>query len=180
MTNAATFATEFAKLAPAIAADYVAYVERLHAAMLAQHGSYSALRSLRSFNLGRYEYNRLAMVRRYLNSSALNGYTSPEPGMNREFLAKEAAQYADDQIASFVAKLSKKLGDLTHVEVKRANDSFECVVTGRMGEHAVSVVQNQKGVCNSHGTYFHQWPALIYVDGKRMTEAAFKALAAAA
>lgn len=105
--------------------------------------------------------------------------TKPQLDMAR--LKREADKYAEHQIAQFVIKLTQKLGDLSSVTIKRADvHGFQFDIHGTLRGHNVSVTQSRKFVVNQHGTAFHQWPALIYVDGKATTEAAFKRLASGA
>jgi hypothetical protein len=174
--NAQTFETEFAKLKPQIAADLVDYVERTTARLVAAY-TWGGMRKALA-NAWGADAQAYRNIRNFWNSDALNG--GANPAIARDYLAKKAAQYADDQVDGFVIKLTRKLGQLTNVEVLVADTGrFECNVRGNLGERRVHVVQDRKLVVNSHGTWFHQWPALIYVDGKRTTEAAFKALSSA-
>jgi hypothetical protein len=92
-------------------------------------------------------------------------------------LAKKAAEFGEDQVAGFVAKLEKKLGDLTAVELIRAGNG-EFVIAGKLGDRAVRVDQQVVFKVSSKGTFFLQWPARIYVEGKFTPEKAFKELAA--
>ncbi|MBT9158761.1 MAG: hypothetical protein DDT26_00008 [Dehalococcoidia bacterium] len=93
---------------------------------------------------------------------------------------KEATRYADEQVDSFIAKLTRKLGNVESVTIKTIDGpSFECVISGVLsGGETVRVEQRRVVNCSPKGRFYNQWPALIYVDGKRVTEAQFKKLTA--
>ncbi|WVW77455.1 hypothetical protein Bhz59_00069 [Stenotrophomonas phage vB_SmaS_Bhz59] len=103
---------------------------------------------------------------------------TPAVGPDAERVTKAAKSYADDQVAKFTMKLVRKLGDLTNVEIRDIDmGGFQFLITGQLGERKVSVQQNRIINCSVNGNLFHQWPALIYVDGVKTSEAAFKKLA---
>jgi predicted nucleotide-binding protein (sugar kinase/HSP70/actin superfamily) len=98
-------------------------------------------------------------------------------GVKQEWLEKCAKEYAEQAVQSFVAKLTKKLGALTDVQVLWANgDRF--TIVGKLGDRDVKVHQDRVFKVSTQGTPFHQWPARIYLDGKFTPEAAFKKVAA--
>lgn len=188
----ALYATEFGKLAPQLEADFTSYVEGVFKRLA---GKYQ-LRMVEAlgFNFARSKgappgFERDAsllhdaeqytqVVRQFLTVASLKGSA---PQLDKTRLANEAREYAKRQIDQFVLKLTQKLGDLTDVAIRSVNaHGFEYQITGKLGERKVSVTQTRKFVVNQLGTMFHQWPALIYVDGKFTTEAAFKRLASAA
>lgn len=162
MTN--TFATAFADYAPVIAADFSAYMRRRVERMIAE-----GMNARKAYDFDKQAYSFAKSDGDRLGSLIV--------GVSEEWLAKCAAEYAEATIQSFVAKLTKKLGALTDVEVRRA-DGATFVITGKLGDKAVRVEQSQIFKVSPRGTFFHQWPARIYVDGKFTPEAAFKKLAA--
>jgi hypothetical protein len=86
------------------------------------------------------------------------------------FLEKTSKEYAAAQIASFKAKLRRKLIDLTDVSMIEINGStfrFKGMLKG----HKVLVEQTCELSVSNRGTPFHRWPARIYLDGKFISEA---------
>lgn len=105
------------------------------------------------------------------------GRPSGALSLSDQYLAKIAAQFGEDQVAGFIAKLEGKLGDLEDVTVElRPNAEF--TLRGRLGEKSVRVDQQVVFKTSSRGTFFLQWPARIYVDGAFTPEKEYKALAA--
>ncbi|HZX80769.1 MAG TPA: hypothetical protein VFE72_07455 [Lysobacter sp.] len=182
------YATEFGKLAPELERDFERYIEGAFEKLTSRYGSdmvkllgaYYSSRSKLPENVRADDIDTFRkVVQRFLTGDSLQGRTAPR--LDRARLDKEAKSYAKQQIDQFVVKLTQKLGDLTDVRIRQVNaHGFECIIEGSLRGHRVSVNQSAKFVVNQHGTAFHQWPALIYVDGKFTTESAFKRLAAGA
>jgi hypothetical protein len=181
------YADEFGKMKPELARDYMAYVEGAFK-RLAQKYQLDMVPKLGAH----YTYGRKLpegvdgadvelfqkTVRGYLTADSHRGGAAQ---LDRARLKKHADDYAQQQVDQFVVKLTQKLGDLTDVTVTWADGhGFECNIVGKLRGHEVRVAQSRKFVVNNHGTAFHQWPALIYVDGKFTTERAFKQLATGA
>jgi hypothetical protein len=171
MTNA--FATAFADYAPTLAADFVRYHTIRITNLIEQYeGKFMGLGNMFT-NDGAY-YRE---ARGYIRSEGNTIGTIRAIGVHQERLAKDADTYAAATVASFVAKLTKKLESLSDVEVKRADgDTF--IITGKLGSRSVSVHQDRILKTSPKGKLFHQWPARIYVNGNFTSEAAFKKLAA--
>lgn len=87
---------------------------------------------------------------------------------------KEAAQqYADMVAESMKDKIMFKAGELQNPEVRNMS-GWEFLITGEVKGSKVYIEQNMILNCSSLGTLFNQFPARIYVDGKFMSEAAYK------
>lgn len=87
-------------------------------------------------------------------------------------LAKNAAEYSRAVVESWLTKITKKLGNVTEVVVHNftANGfSISC----KRDDASVYIVQNTVYKVSTKGTPFFQWPALIYVNGKRVAEKDF-------
>lgn len=97
--------------------------------------------------------------------------------VNEERLDRIAQQFADAQVDGFIYKLEAKIGHLENVVLSLGNNR-EFVITGTHNGMHVRVDQQCVFKVSSKGTFFLQWPARIYVDGKFTPEKAFKALAA--
>lgn len=163
MTN--PFQTAFADYAPVLAAEFTSYFTRIIERAIADGENHDSL----------WRKNKEASQFAKFDGSRLS---SKVIGINHDWLAKSAANYGTATVDSFVAKLTKKLGCLIDVEVRRANASGSFVITGKLGDRIIRVEQQQVFKISTHGTPFHQWPARIYVDSKFTPEASFKKLAA--
>jgi hypothetical protein len=164
----------FDALKPGIAADFTAQVTRSIEELIPAYGA--GIRKLHAAYGA--DGNKFRAVRHFIQYDS-NSMNATPTGIKTEYLATKAQQYADDQIAAFTIKLVKKLGTLTDVEIHGLSmNAFTFRISGRLGERAVYVEQSRIINVSPLGNLFHQWPALIYVDGKKTSEAAFKALAA--
>lgn len=166
--------TKFDALKPGLAADFTAQVTRIVEELIAAHG-----KNIRKLHASwGTDGNRFRAVRHFIQYDS-NTMTANPVGVNTEYLAKKAQQYADDQIAAFTLKLVRKLGALTEVSIIDLNiGGFTFDITGKLGIYAVRVQQSRIINVSPKGNLFHQWPALIYVEGKKVSEAAFKKIPA--
>ena len=167
----------FDALKPGVAADFERFVTDALTRIIAANPTREAQTKLA--NSWGTDANLFRAFRSLLGSErTADGRHIIATGPDAERVAKAAKQYADDQIASFTMKLVRKLGDLTNVEIKNIDLSgFQFLITGFLGERKVSVEQNRIINVSVKGNPYHQWPALIYVDGKKVSEAQFKKLA---
>lgn len=169
---------KFDTLKPGLAADFEQFVTRTMTRILAENPTREAQTKLangwgQDGNLFRAFRNLLTYAPTETNRGQLVAN-----GLDAERVEKAAKSYADDQVAKFTMKLVRKLGDLTNVEIKDIDvGSFQFLIKGQLGERRVSVEQNRIINCSVNGNLFHQWPAHIYVDGKKVSEAQFKKLA---
>jgi hypothetical protein len=97
--------------------------------------------------------------------------------INDARVARAAAEYADEAVTDWKAKIAAKLGELESAKVENMG-GMEFHIIGT--KHGRRVQIEQKTIINvsSRGKVFNQFPARIYVDGKFTSEAAFKRLAA--
>jgi hypothetical protein len=105
-------------------------------------------------------------------------YTGRDVSIDEGKLTKFASEWADSEIEDAALKLAGKVANLTDVQLARAMDAAAWfTVTGtHPNGSAVRVEQNQILNVSSQGKVFNQWPALIYVNGKKTSEAAYKRL----
>lgn len=161
----ANIAAEFDVLKPGIKADYINVVrKRFDNVVSAFLGEWYDINK-----------NMPAFVRAHAKKVNPNDYgRGAEYMIDEERLEKKAQEYADDQVAAFVRKLSLKLVDLENPELVNVKPhGFEFNIVGTLNGQTVSVVQNIKYTTSKLGTPFVQWPALIYVDGQRVSEKEF-------
>lgn len=166
---------KFDELKPGLAADFTASVTRSVEQLIAKYeGELDSLYSQWSSDANTYR-----AVRSFIKYDSNSFRNRRAIGIETEYLAKQAAQYADDQIAAFTSKLVRKLGALDEVEIRGLNvNAFTFDIIGKLGGRRVRVEQNRIINVSPKGNLFHQWPALIYVDGRKTSEKVFKELGA--
>ncbi len=91
-------------------------------------------------------------------------------------VAKHSAAAAKTLAARYAAKVEGKAEGMTGVEVHRIDADGSFVVTGTKGGHAVEIRQSVVVKVSAKGTWFCQFPALVYIDGRKSTEKALKAI----
>lgn len=167
-------AAEFDVLKPSITQDYIDQVRNGFTKTVETYENDWA--KINRISVYSPDYRRWSFVRRHLRS--VDGHCAgrnSEMEINEEYLTKCAKNYADDQVAAFVAKLSLKLVDLENVELRNVSPhSFEFNLVGRLNNKTVNVVQSIKYGVSKLGTPYVQWPALIYVEGQRVSEKEFQ------
>lgn len=177
MTTIQNISNEFDAMVPAIAADYVAWVTKQCERLVAMDAKKLA-QLPHSFG---YEGGLFRQLRHFLVTIDENGndtnrfrYTFR---VNHDRIAAKAVEYAQAQVDSFKAKLEAKLVDLTNVRDLNIR-GLEFTFNANLGDRKVRVEQTTVLKCSNKGTVFNQWPCRIYLDGKFISEAAFKKLAA--
>jgi hypothetical protein len=96
--------------------------------------------------------------------------------INEEALGRNAQAYGERVALEWYNKMRAKLGDLESVTVVDAGTGGDVLIKGRIKGHDVAVEQHRIINASSRGLLFHQFPARIYVDGKFMSEAAYRKL----
>ncbi len=90
-------------------------------------------------------------------------------------VARLALRSAEFDAAKFESKLRAKLPGLDKVEISYFASNGRIEIRAERDGVVVHVTQSPVFKVSSLGRPFYQFPALIYVDGKRTTEKAFKA-----
>ena len=171
-------AAEFDAMVPTIAAEFTSWVTKTLERILATYDrkQISALGNAFSTDGGKWRQLRTFTVMVDENGERTTRYTSLYK-INYEKIKTESVRYAQSQVDAFKFKLNQKLADLTDIEDLRISGSdFRFV--GLLGDKEVLVEQTTVLKCSNKGTLFNQWPCRIYVNGKFMSEAAFKKLSA--
>jgi hypothetical protein len=88
-------------------------------------------------------------------------------------LSKNAQNYAVATVEYWKDKIKAKLVNLDMVNVRRL-DGISFVITGTNKLGTIAIEQNMIVNVSSKGTLFNQFPSRIYVNGKFMSEAAYK------
>jgi nucleoid DNA-binding protein len=95
--------------------------------------------------------------------------------LSEKKLAKFSEQQAHFAVESWAAKIDGKLGELDSVSVNKfGNCAF--VIFGSRNGKAIKIEQSVVLKYSNRGKLFNQFPAHIYVDGKFISEAKYKAL----
>ena len=176
--NIENISTEFDAMVPAIAADFEKWVTKNLEFILATYDrkQLSNLGNSWSTDGGKWRQLRTFTIMVDENGEPTNRYTSRYK-IDHERIATASVRYAQEQIDAFKYKLNRKLADLTDIDnLKIGTSDFR--FTGMLGENKVLVEQTTVLKCSNKGTLFNQWPCRIYVNGKFMSEAAFKKIAA--
>lgn len=161
-------------LKPGLANDFREYVTRELNELREKYGSGEKLSDL--YNRGGVDGATYRQFNRFYEYKG-DWRGREVTGLNAEAIGRAAEQYANDQIAAFTAKLLVKIGSLTNVTVHDLSaSSFTFTISGKLGDRKVMVEQSRIINQSVNGVLFHQWPARIYVDGKFMSELAYRAI----
>ena len=155
------------------------YVARVQSAF-AKWSEENAGRGYRHYryNDNSAEARAFRQCQRYVKSASGFGRYGDEVKISEDFLAKEAAQFAEDAVMGFVAKLVSKVGDIKMTNLRfQGNGRFQ--IDGFTNGHDVRVEQDVVYKVNKQYNLYCQWPARIYVDGKFTPAAKFDAAVAA-
>lgn len=97
--------------------------------------------------------------------------------LNEERLAAAAARHAETTVAEWAEKISAKMGELENAKAE-SMDGTGFLVSGTKNGHRVAIQQTMTVNVSSRGILFNQFPALIYVDGKKTAAAKYAAAVA--
>jgi hypothetical protein len=170
-------AAEFDAMVPSIAEDFKGWVTRQLERILNRYNKAQLQQLGDSWTSDGGIWRQL---RHYTYMVDENGEKTTRYTMNYRIdharIEAASLRYAQDQVNVFKTKLMTKLADLTDIHqlhLSGLNFSFQ----GMLGEQRVRVEQTTVLKCSKNGKLFNQWPCRIYVNGKFMSEAAFKKLA---
>ena len=160
-----TSAIEYIK--PGLARNYETRVRCIYVNMIEKFGPrLIGIHNTSSANLFR------AMISPVIDQEGgrLNGATS----INEKRLARAAAAFADAMTSQWETKIRKKMGDLQDVKIAHLTH-VAFVIRGTRNGHQVKIVQDVVHKVSPRGLFFCQFPALIKLDGKPISEAKYKA-----
>jgi hypothetical protein len=176
MSTITNIKSEFDQFVPVIKAQVVEHFNASFDRFEKEYGKVGTYRGNGAWDHGRREQSRLHAFAKFEHGGS-TGRSGDPMVRNPERIDGFAQKCAEDQVAGFVAKLEKKLCDLTDCEVVDVKGpSF--VIRGNVGNRHVVVRQDIILKRSSKGTLFNQFPARIYVDGKFTPESKFKGLGA--
>jgi hypothetical protein len=168
-----TQTTIIEQAAPAVAASYVALV----------HTTYNALVQKMGGTNMKGIYNRREIFTFRAIEACINKEMGawPENSMictiDETKLAAAAAAHAEATVAEWAAKITAKMGELDTAEVA-AMGSTSFSVSGTKNGKRVHIEQTMIINVSSRGILFNQFPALIYVEGKKTPASKFGAAVA--
>ena len=105
------------------------------------------------------------------------GHMMNDPvNLDEDLIRTLVEAWADQEIDGAVHKLDAKIGDVTSVRVLEATDGLAWfTVSAELPDgRLIRVYQTQILNVSSKGKLFNQWPATMYVNGKKTSEAAYK------
>lgn len=157
---------------PELAAYFIKYVSNTFERLVAHYGP--GLRGVHNSSSARLYRNTID--RFVVNVDPNNHRPNADQMICAERLAKGAVAYADAVVATWKTKIEGKMGLITDAKVRRMGASgTSFIIEGKRGSDMVEIVQNMILNFSGLGTPYNQFPALIYVNGKRVSEKSYKA-----
>lgn len=171
-------AAEFDAMVPTIAAEFASWVTKTLERILATYDRKQINNLGNSFSTdgGKWRQLRRFTVMVDEEGKPTTRFTNLYK-IDHAKIERDSLIYAQEQVDAFKFKLNQKLANLTDIENLRI-DGSNFRFAGSLGENKVMVEQTTVLKCSNKGTLFNQWPCRIYVNGKFMSEAAFKKIAA--
>ena len=109
------------------------------------------------------------------NEYRARGYVRDCPFVfDKDAVMPHALDYAKDAVRKWEMKIMEKLGDLEEIKVPYHTDCGFIVCGKRNGQDVAISQQMILNVRYETYTFFNQFPARIYVDGKSMSASAYK------
>lgn len=120
----------------------------------------------------------LREIRNYTKTKGVDtGKFSDVMILNEERMTLMASEYADGQIAKVTSKILAKLEEIDTVTEVRVNlAQMEFTFVGERAGKGITLTQQAVFKVSSKNTPFVQFPARFHVDGKAVSEAAYKAM----
>jgi hypothetical protein len=91
-------------------------------------------------------------------------------------VTRYSAEAAETMVTGYALKVESKAEGMINVQVSKMDADGSFIVTGTRAGRNIKIVQSVVTKCSPKGTWFAQFPAIIYIDDKRSTEKALKAL----
>lgn len=159
---------------PVIAERWVQSMRNLFEDIVAKHGP--SLRGLSNCWTYAKVYRNTGLGRFVVSTGE---YKNEVNTLNEERLTAAGMEVAGRVVEEWVGKIAMKMGELEQATAEYVSGtSFR--ITGTRGGHDVRIEQQMIINVSRLGTPFNQWPSRIYVDGKAMSEAAYKKMFKAA
>ena len=168
MTTQNELLSSLETLRPSLERHYVEYYTNLITRLLGDNGLLDYRETCY------YDSNVLYSMTKKVDENK-HGIRAPRE-LNVERIESGAFKYATNVIETFIAKIDSKLGALESSKVIFGSANFEFFVEGVKDGKNVSIKQTLRQNWSTKGKPFDQFPALCYVEGKRIKAAEFKKL----
>lgn len=157
---------------PRIAEMYASRMRRDYATLVSIYGSANLSRAGNSFD----HAHMWALCRPALDSISEN-YRHIGWSLNSGRVDELADEYAQESIDAWISKMQDKLNGAINATCTNFKGA-SITITATVNNLAVRVEQQCILNFSSKGKVFNQFPALIYVNGKKVSEASYKKMAA--
>ena len=107
---------------------------------------------------------------------SMSEYSKIPYKIDEEALERNAQKYGERVALEWYNKMRSKLGDLDLIVIADAGKGGDIIIKGQHKGREVSILQQRIINVSPKGLAFHQFPSRIYVDGKFLSEAAYKKL----
>lgn len=118
--------------------------------------------------------HQFASIRPVISTTVV-GQMVYEYSIDEARLEVKAEEYSRSAVLQWSEKIIAKVGDLQDVKVESLSPS-SFVITGTRSGDSIRIEQQLIINCSRRGVLFNQFPALIYVNGKRTPEKKYQAL----
>ncbi len=153
-------------LRPSLEAYFIEHYTNLITRLLGDNGRFT------SRELYSYDINFICSMAKDADDTKANG---PQV-IDLDRIKSYASTYATNLINTYIEKIDSKLGSLESAKVISGNQYFEFFVEGIKDGKNVSIKQSMRQNWSANGRPFDQFPALCYIDGKRIKASEFKKL----
>ncbi len=162
------------RYAPELEDDYQAHVRDLFDRMQTELGP--ALKGI--YNSHRWSRTFSATVQGNVTNAdpaGRNVWQQDTPyRIDEKMLDRNAKRFGEEVSLAWFGKMKSKLGNITDVTITPPDSAGSITITGKHDGDNVRVEQHMIVNVSILGTLYNQWPALIYVNGKKKSEAQYK------
>jgi hypothetical protein len=169
MNNTKELRSSLEKLRPSLEEHYVEYYTNLVTRLLGDNGRFN-IREIVYYDTG-----LLHSMTKAIDPEQSHRHGAPQE-VDLERIERGATSYATSVIDAFIEKIDSKLGALESSKLISGNRFFEFFVEGVKDGKNVSIKQSMRQNWSANGRPFDQFPALCYIDGKRIKASEFKKL----
>lgn len=153
-------------LRPQLAADFEERARNVFAAVVKEFGP-----ALRGIYNSSWVHSFNVFLRDSVDYAGTSAYSPAF--LNEEKLKAVADRKAHLSAQAWREKIEAKLQDVTNVEII-SHHGCRFSISGERNGHKVFIEQDMIVNVSSRGTLFNQFPARLYLDGKKVSEKAYK------
>ena len=164
---------------PALVAEFQAEVARAfeHVAKAAAEMGWNrvCMRGMVGPNPAYQSYRFVSMMLAFAPHERVH-HPAAERVLDQTLVEREAARYAESVVTLCGAKIRSKVEELDEAVCESFAGFSHFYVTGTRAGRKVEIKQRRILNVSKNGNLFNQFPARIKVDGKAVSEAAYKAM----